>query len=237
MKKRRNQKTHISKPADSTPYYQALGWLSQPVILNKTIQQYENLVAYLFSIACVCFVIFYIVTGYVKRPEILDDQIINKIVKPSVSIKQLQSTYKNINPTHVLFLSEYTKLIQEDSQTTGFFFQSNKEQYPGLLIPMQYVTIPPNLDQISVSFTLRYKGEPTLKWGFQTKSNILGETGVVDLQLSPNDDFSKIIQSPFYYQSKSKFSVSWEEADYFVILVDSLVDTQTIIREITILGR
>lgn len=234
MKKYKKKSLQKKKPI--TKPFSFLQRLNQPILLHSRFLHYGNAFGYAFSIVGIALISGFILTGFMKRPVLQDNNVIQKIVNKSVGKSYLAPGHDYSQSNHILLLSNQAFIYIDDSEKPlGFVFTTDANSPSGILIPMEYIDISEGIEKISISFDLMYVGKPTIRWGFQTEAHNK-EVITVDSFFPNHHDGNMSITTTGIVISKNSFSVSWDESDYFLLMINSKIKTETLISKITIMG-
>jgi hypothetical protein len=235
--KKRKHKTKQQQPSEPTSI-QTTGrnWFFQPLSFTTSHQRSINVFGYILSGFGILLIAGFILQGYMSRPILLDDKVIERILDENVSKSYWIPNQDYSQSNQILLLTDQSKVyLDKAGKPVGFYMTTGQNNHTGIMIPMEYINIPNGIEKISISFGFMYVGEPVISWGFQASANE-SQVKTVDSEFSNNQDGNFLFTSTASVETKESFSVSWDQAGYFIFIVNSQIETGTLLSNISIMG-
>jgi len=184
----------------------------------------------LTGITLIAVMIFFMV-GHTVRPRVFGENLVTKLLHPE---RYENFTALAANPNQMISKGE----IQGEE---AVYLHVDPGPISGFAVPTRFIQIPKGAKKVGLTMNTAYKGDIYLRYGFAQKNSTFKdvcakESGVrLECYPSPNA-LRKMILLPEFF-SENDLQVSWEDAEFFYLLIGARKPTDIYLIRIALLEK
>lgn len=214
-----------------------VGWFHHPIILQTHFTHYCNMIGYVAGISVVIALAVFVYIGYIERPIIISENLIEKIVNPEITKSWLKIDQTDIDKSDVLYTNPNIDFVsQSELLLDGISIAVDNKNPSSIFIPLHYLNIPNDINSISITMAFIYDGDPILFYGFRHQENLLETLIDLRIEITPNPGSPVAMLSTPTTLEKKDIAQSWDNSDYFSLIVTSNNAARLHIEKILITG-